>query len=90
MTGLGSRHRVDGLGDNIEHFRGRVVQDAISEALAIQWTRRAEAFERCLPRPDDFTGRATPEQLEVQRQRIEATVFACRNRAAVSLIGGRL
>jgi hypothetical protein len=81
---------VDGLGDYIEHFRARVVQDAITDALASQWQRRARTFERCLPRPDDFTGRATPQQLEEQRERIAATILACRQRATVSLIGGQL
>ncbi len=33
------------LTEYVEHFRGRVMQDALTEATAAYWTRRAEQFE---------------------------------------------
>lgn len=75
------------LEDYTEHFRKRVLQDALTEATAAYWRRRAETFEAALPRPGDFTGNATPEQVEAQRMRLAATILACRQRAAVALGG---
>jgi hypothetical protein len=77
------------LAGYVEHFRMRVVQDALAEATATYWHRRAAAFENAMPKPDDFTGNATAEDVEAQRWRIAATELACRQRAAVSLLGGR-
>ena len=34
------------LGDYIEHFRARVLQDALNEATASYWRRRAEDFAK--------------------------------------------
>ncbi len=52
MSGAGSGnklsvripHRTD-LTAYIEHFRARVLQDALAEATANYWIRRAETFE---------------------------------------------
>jgi len=76
------------LGEYVEHFRTRVLQDALTEATREYWTRRAQTFEAAMPRPGDFTGRATPEDLTAQRERLASTAAACRQRAAVSLVGG--
>lgn len=73
----------------VDHFRTRVLQDALAEATADYWRRRALSFETALPRPGDFTGRATPEQIEEQRMRVASTVLACVQRAEL-MIGGRI
>ncbi len=77
------------LPDYVEHFRFRVLQDALTEATADHWRRRATSFDAALPRPDDFTGRATPESIEEQRMRVAATALACRQRA-VFMLGGEV
>lgn len=33
------------LAEHVEHFRARVLQDALAEATAAYWERRAETFE---------------------------------------------
>lgn len=42
--------------DQGEHLRRRVVQEAITEAMAGTWTRRADKFADALPRPGDHPG----------------------------------
>lgn len=37
--------KLSELPEHLEHFRHRVLQDAIAEATAAYWTRRAEQFE---------------------------------------------
>jgi hypothetical protein len=81
--------RLSDLPDYVEHFRYRVLQDALSEATAAYWRRRAETFEAALPRPGDYTGRATPEQIQEQRLRVAATILACRERS-VFMLGGEI
>jgi hypothetical protein len=75
------------LDDYVDHFRNRVLQDALAEATAVYWRRRAQSFRAALPREGDFTGRATSEEIEAQRERVAATILACCQRAAVSLGG---
>lgn len=74
-----------GLVDHVEHFRHRVVQDALADATAIYWCRRAAAFEDAAPRPGDFTGRASREQLDAARERCLGAAAACRARASVAI-----
>lgn len=81
--------RLDQLTDHVDHFRHRVMQDALQEATAAYWRRRAAAFEAAMPRPGDFTGRATAQQLEAQRMRLASMVLACRQRAAF-MLGGEI
>lgn len=78
--------KVPDLTDYVDHFRTRVVQDALAEATGDYWTRRAAVFEAAMPRPGDFTGEATPEQLEEQRGRLAATALACRERATIAML----
>jgi len=62
-------------------FRARVLQDALNEATAAYWLRRAEAFENARTRPGSppATG-DSPEAVDDRRR--AATALACRNRAA--------
>jgi hypothetical protein len=66
-----------------EPVRRRAVQQAILEATAEYWGRRAEDFEWARPRPDDFNGRATAEELAAADERCRLTALACRRKAAL-------
>lgn len=72
----------------LDHFRARVVQDALTEATAHYWRRRADTLEAARPRPGDFTGKATSDEIAAVDRRLTAAARACRERAAVSLLGG--
>lgn len=74
------------LSDAVEHFRGRVLLDALADALAATWHRRAAVFEAAAPRPGDFPGRATADELAEAGRRCRATASACRHRAQVALL----
>jgi len=71
---------------DVEHFRLRVLQDALSEATRCGWLRRAAAFEKARPKVGEYTGRATPGELAGQDAELAAIATACRNRAAVALV----
>jgi hypothetical protein len=69
----------------VAHFRGRVVQDALSEATSAYWERRAEAFEGARPTPNEFHGNETREELRGRWLRLSGIAAACRAKARVSL-----
>lgn len=73
--------------DHVVEFHQRVVQDAFSEATAAYWERRATAFEDAAPRPGDYPGMATPEELSVARERCLSVAAACRARASLEAPG---
>lgn len=79
--------KIDELPEYVEHFRERVLQDALAQATASYWHKRAEAFEAAAPRPCDFTGRATEEELEFRRRAMATAAQACRQKAALMLGG---
>ncbi len=66
------------LADYVAHFRGRVVQDALSEATSAYWERRAEAFEGARPSPNEFHGNETREELRGRWLRLTGIAAACR------------
>ncbi len=75
------------LAEHVEHFRRRVVQDALSEATSAYWCRRAEMFENARHRPGaDYPGLATIDELRVAWRELTEIAQACRNRATVSLM----
>ncbi len=74
--------------DAVEHFQARVCREAIREAEAATWERRAAMLEWARPRPGDWHGQATREELRARYDRLTEQAQACRNRARVSLIGG--
>jgi len=80
--------KLDELTDHVANFQRRVLADALQEATAAYWTRRAEAFEAAIPRESDYRGRASDADVEEQRYRLAASALACRQRAQVSLGGG--
>jgi hypothetical protein len=63
----------------------RLVTDCLAEATTSYWERRAAAFFDAMPRPGDFNGRATAEDLSASFVRCAGIVQACRQRAQVSL-----
>ena len=73
--------RLLGRIDWAEPVRQRAIQDAITDALAETWVWRSYAFEQARPRPDDFTGQATPAELAVADERCAEVALACRNHA---------
>jgi len=59
----------------------RVAQDALSEAEACTWWRRAEMLEWARPRPEDWPGNATPAELAERDRKLAAQARAARNHA---------
>lgn len=80
--------KTEELTDYVENFRRRVLADALQEATANYWNRRAETLQAAMPREGDFVGLASPELIEAQKMRLAEAVLACRYRAVVSLGGG--
>jgi len=81
---------TDPIADYLDHFRARVLQDALNEATAAYWLRRAEAFENARTGPEDAargrpgplaSNRADSEPQSVRDARLAATAQACRNKA---------
>lgn len=70
----------------VEHFRARVLQDALNEATSRYCLRRAAQFEWARPALGDFTGTATDIERRAKWHELTGIARACRNRAAVSLI----
>ena len=68
---------------DFDHFRARVLQDALTEATAQYWVHRAHQFQQAAPRPGDFHGNATTEELRAAYRRCMATTEACLRRAAL-------
>ena len=79
---------IEAVLDHVDHFQRRVVQEAVADATATYWTRRAATFEWARPRPTDYPGRATPQQLADRDTRCAEAAAACRARAATSIVGG--
>jgi hypothetical protein len=76
------------LVEHVDHFQRRVMEDAINEASAIYWSKRAETFEAARPRPGDFTGRASHVDLAARDRELSEVATACRNRAQLAPISG--
>jgi hypothetical protein len=66
---------------DFDHFRARVLQDALTEATVQYWERRARQFQQAAPRRGEFHGSATTEELDAAYQRCMATAEACLRRA---------
>lgn len=77
------------LVEYVDRFTERVVQDALCEAQAIYWRRRADQLEAARSRPDDYTGSATVEEIAARDARLSERSRACRAAAAIAIIGGR-
>jgi hypothetical protein len=71
---------------DIDHFRARVLQDALTEATAAYWLQRANQFEAAAPKLGEFHGTLTRDELNEASTRCYATAQACR--AHADLISG--
>jgi hypothetical protein len=76
------------LAEHLEHFRQRVLLDALQEGSAAYWHRRAQMLRWAQPKPDEFAGQATTDTLRARWHRLEEEALACENRARVALLGG--
>ncbi len=76
--------------DRAVQLHARVLQDALAEATASYWERRAKVMEWAAPRPGDWPGRATPEDLSAARERCLSAAAACRARASLEAPGAPL
>lgn len=56
----------------------RVLEDAFTQASAAQWRRRADTLEWARPKPTDYNGRATAEELAERDARLASLARACR------------
>jgi hypothetical protein len=78
------------LVEHVDHFQQRIIREAILDAEAAHWIRRAEALEWARPKAGDWHGQATREELRARYDQLTEEAQACRNRARVSAIGGDL
>ncbi len=69
------------LVDHLEQVQRRVVQDALSEARASYWQRRAAAFRAALPRQDEWHGREGLASVRRRRERLQQIIAACEVKA---------
>lgn len=74
--------------DFVDHFQRRVLVDALNEATAVYWRKRAETFEAARPRPGEFRGRATPDETRQRDQRLAQLAANCRLCAELALTEG--
>lgn len=70
--------------DHLTHFQRRVIIDGLLDAWGVYWERRARSFEAARPRPGEFHGTLSQEDLRDQWHRLTAMAQACRARAQVS------
>lgn len=70
--------------DHLAHFQHRVIVDALLDAWSVYWERRAVAIEASRPRPGEFHGNATREDLRDQWLHASAIAQACRARGQVA------
>lgn len=66
---------------HLDHFAYRLMRDAMNEGTALYWQRRADQLDAARPRPGDYTGRATDEQIKATDKRLAEAAEACRLRA---------
>jgi hypothetical protein len=62
---------------DLDHFRARILQDALTEATAQYWVHRAYQFQQAAPTLGEFHGDATREELNEAWTRCHATTQAC-------------
>lgn len=61
---------------DLEHFRARVLQDALDQATVAHWIGRHAALSASLPRPGDYIGQASPEELNAREARVRRELEA--------------
>lgn len=86
MTGRTRQLIVDHLAapETADRLVVRMLEDALSAALPDFWERRAVTFEDARPRPGDFTGHASRDDLAARDARLTESAAACRAAAEVA------
>lgn len=69
------------LVDELTRPAVRSVQESITAAQPCTWDKRAEQLENARPRPGDFHGQATREDLAERYARLTEQAAACREHA---------
>lgn len=85
----GNETAIHSLVEHVDRFAERVVQDALNEATAIHWRRRADQLEAARSRPGDYIGLATVEEIAVRDARLSERARACRAASEIAIVGGR-
>ncbi len=75
------------LAEHVDHFQRQITEDALLVAMPSTYRHRAAMFEWARPRPNDFTGKATAEDLADLDERCRLAAQACRNHAALLELG---
>lgn len=72
------RQPTDALGQllDLQHFRARVLQDALDQATIGHWIARHAALSAALPRPGDYAGGASPDELNARESRVRRELQA--------------
>jgi hypothetical protein len=65
----------------LDHFRARILQDALTGATAQYWMHRAHQFQQAAPKLGEFHGSATRDELNQRWLDCMATSQACLNHA---------
>ena len=76
-----TRANASAFAGYLDQFTRRVIEDAMLQATAAYWRRRAADFEWARPRPGDFTGAASADELAARDRRLAETAEACRRHA---------
>src|SRR5215216_1369050 len=82
-------HRLQGLPQrrwvmitlDLDHFRARILQDALTEATTQYWIHRAYQFQQAAPKLAEFHGSSTRDELNQRWIDCMATTQACLNHA---------
>lgn len=69
---------TDALGQvlDLSHFRARVLQDALDQATVGHWLARHAALSASLPRPGDYTGRASSAEMAAREADVRRALAA--------------
>ena len=71
------------LNVDLNHFAARVLQDALTEAMAGHWDRRAQQWEAAAPCKGDYHGGASRTELLEAFERCQGIARACRSHAGL-------
>jgi hypothetical protein len=78
-------HPTAHLHDHLALFLGYVLQDALNEANAAYWERRALDLDRARPRPGEWRAtHITPESLRARDRALSEDAAACRELATLA------
>ncbi len=76
--------RTDTTRSLAEHLAGRLLQETLSNGLAATWRRRQRVLLAARPRPEDFHGQASRQELRDRWQRLTEAAAACGHAAELA------